>query len=138
MSRLVQESPKVKNKNFPNIQETFDFKDEDVEFTEKFKGWKGYRFVTLSKIASELSVSPDTVLHWSNNDQDWPVELVFLHPQKRKGHRISSDDYILPVEALEKLRARGFPKKWVNLVKRLRKENEQLLRLLENSDAKGE
>jgi hypothetical protein len=126
-------------KELDTHQETFDFEDETgVVFTAKFKGWKGYEFETLDKIALELEVNTATVLHWSNTDQDWPVELVFLHPQKRKGVRSTSSDYVLPMGALEKLRERGFPKTKVSLVERLRKENEQLLRLLEKNDVKRE
>jgi hypothetical protein len=105
------------------------------------KGWKKYEFDSLVDIAKHLGVKPETVLHWSRHDPNWPVELVFLHPQKRIGEKVPLDSYVLPKGSMNKLASLGYPKYVHTLVYKLRKENEELKALLDkekrNSDGRA-
>ena len=96
------------------------------------RGWKSYErhFEFLPDIEKKLDVAPATVLSWARHDDSWPVDLVFLHTEKRKGRRLSYEDYILPRGAYKRLVNAGFPKRNTPILKVLKDENESLRRLL--------
>ena len=96
------------------------------------KGWKHYtaHFEFLSDIDKKLEVAPATVLSWSRHDSNWPVDLVFLHPEKRKGRTLNYEEYILPKGSYKRLLNAGYPKRPTSELKVLIEENEKLRTLL--------